>query len=175
MKTSISLSVIIISTALGGCIGNVKLPQNSSEYRAGILKETSTNVIHDKYSLSRSYSSVTSNLEKIASKCLNVSFKHTSHNVVGRETSGYIAHYTPTIIVGKTHTEIHLQRRLEGSMHKLKEPEKGHYILVADIIRTGGKTDVEVFSGKPYGTTTAKAISNWVSGKNMSCPDLSKY
>ena len=171
-KIAISITALATIT-LQGCI-NVKMPQNGSEYRAAVIKESSSMKIIDKYEVNQPYKTSSPTIGKLATKCLSISVKHTSQDSMGRVNGGFIAHYTPTFIQGKTHSELHVQRRLEGSMYKVKQPDDGLYIFVADINAVGAKTHMEVYSAKPWGTSIVKAIKGWATGSNKGCPDMTQ-
>ena len=173
MKTLTIFITALASITLQGCI-NIKMPQNSNEYRAAVIKESSSMKIIEKYEVKRSYKASSSTIGKLATKCLSISVKHTSKDSLGRVNGGFIAHYTPTFIQGKTHSELHVQRRLEGSMYQVKQPDDGLYIFVADINATGAKTHMEVYSAKPWGTSIVKAIKGWAAGSSMECPDMTQ-
>jgi hypothetical protein len=71
--------------------------------------------------------------------------------------------------------ELHLQERhKQGVVRVAKEPEDGHYLVVADAYPLErNRTRVEVFgpTGGP-GALVIRAVKSWATGESTACPDF---
>jgi len=79
-------------------------------------------------------------------------------------------------LISKQKAELHLQQKIYAHRltHSDKEPEDGFYAFVADaIVLTPNKSRIEI-NYKLGDEQIAAAVSNWATGKNMGCPDLTQ-
>lgn len=170
MKISIILSAVLLTLIGSGC--SLKQPQSAAEFRKeapGAFMATK-----DTYIVNRPYSNVSSTFKKQAPKCLSgrvrtESRTNTSYQVI-------VTKYTPTVIVGKNKTELHLQQLHEqGVMNVSKVPEKGYFMMVIDAMpESKSKTRIDYYGPSMGFENITKAIKGWATGKNMGCPDLTK-
>lgn len=85
--------------------------------------------------------------------------------------------YTPTLVIGKNRSELSVQKNVSGDgMIMGKAPNKGLYIFLADLSKAdNNKSRLDIYQITYMGTDQmVSAVKNWASGKNLSCPDLTK-
>jgi hypothetical protein len=161
----------ILALALAGCA--TQRPQTAEEFRRAVpgafmaKKET--------FEVNRPFRAVADTFRKRAPECLNVSVRTTAQS-----TSSYqviVADYKPTVIVTGERAELHLQERhKQGVVRAAKEPEDGHYLVVADAYPLErNKTRVEVFgpTGGP-GALVIRTVKSWAAGESTACPDFKR-
>jgi hypothetical protein len=161
----------ILALLLAGCA--TQQPQTAEEFRRAVpgafmaKKET--------FDVNRPFRAVADTFRKRAPECLNVSVRTTAQS-----TSSYqviMADYKPTVIVTGERAELHLQERhKQGVVRVAKEPEDGHYLVVADAYPLEKhRTRVEVFgpTGGP-GALVIRAVKSWAAGESTACPDFKR-
>ena len=167
MKTvPILLAVLFL---LAGCAQN---PQNAEEFRQYIPGAT-FGAKHT-YEVDRPWQEVAKTFQARAPECLNVSVRTIESG--GGSYSNVLSTYRPTVVVGASRAELHVQRKLKGNVIVPgKVPEDGNYMLVADatpVDRT--HTRIDVYAPKFGADTLIKTINGWATGKNLGCPDMTK-
>lgn len=128
----------------------------------------------EKYEVDQPYEDVAARFKKMAPKCLDVSIKTTSRTSTSYQV--IVTEYKPTVIVGRSHTELHVQQHhAQGVMKVSEEPEGGYYLMVFDAIKLSkDKTLIEYYGPSRGFDTMVNAIKGWASGENVGCPDLTK-
>ena len=119
----------------------------------------------------RPWRAVAETLEERAPACLGVNVATESAT---NQSYQYIeAAYTPTVLVHKDSVELHVQRRYErGVVGVYEEPEKGHYVLVADASRAGdNRTKVDIYAPTAGSDPLVQAVQAWIKGESTQCPD----
>lgn len=165
------ICLLFIVLLIAGCAG--KMPQNADEFRQALAKGAFLTKV-ETYEVDRSTADIGKTFEKYAPKCLDkrietISQSRTSYQHI-------ITKYTPTVIVSKNRTELHLQEKHEqGVMAIYEEPEAGHYFLVVDATPIGkNKSRIDFYRPSMGFKNMMTAIRNWTEGKNLGCPDLTK-
>jgi hypothetical protein len=168
MKTAPILLAAL--SVLAGCAQN---PQNAEEFRQYIPRATFG--AKQTYEVERPWQEVAKTFQARAPECLNVSVRTVESG--GGSYSNVLATYKPTVVVGASRAELHLQRKLKGNVIVPgKEPEGGNYMLVADATPVGrGRTRIDVYAPSLGADTLVKTINGWASGKNLGCPDMTKH
>ncbi len=164
----ISLTIIAL---LSGCLATSK-PMTASEFRAAVPGAFMAK--KESYEVGQSFEQVAARFKKMAPKCLDVTIKSTSRTSTSYQV--IVTEYRPTVIVGKTRAELHVQQHhAQGVMKIGEEPEGGYYLMVFDAIKLGrNKTRIDYYGPSRGFDTMVKAIKGWASGKNVGCPDLTK-
>ena len=168
MKYAISMLFILSAFLFSGC--SMKQAQTAQEFR--LMAPKSSYGAHDTITVKNSYSSVVNNFKKKTKKCLTVELLLTTTNQYGQTMGEQTLSYTPTLVVGKSKSELSLQKNVSGDgMIMGKVPDKGMYILVADITPAGkNKTRLDIYRNT-YGTEIiVDAVNNWATGKSLACP-----
>ena len=166
-KIIVSLFIVLLLPACA-----IKHPQNADEFRKAAPGAFMGMV--EAFTVNRPIKDVTETLKSKAPKCLNVRVKTTSQTSTSYQV--IVTKYKPTVLVGKTRTELHIQQLHEkGVMNISKVPDGGYYLMVTDAYPAGkNKTRIEMFRPSSGFDVMVNAIKGWVSGKNMGCPDLTK-
>jgi hypothetical protein len=169
MKTR-AWAALAAATAIAGCAG--QMPQTAEEFRkaapGAFLMKT------ESYEVNRPLRQVAAAFQKRAPECLNVTVRTTSQTTTSYQV--IVTTYKPTVVVSNERAELHLQRTHERGVVKVyKEPEGGHYLLVADAYPVGSnRTRIELFGPSKGHDVIYRAISGWATGENLGCPDLTK-
>jgi len=164
------LALLFFTLLLTGC--GIKHPQSAIEFRKAVptafMGEKSTFVAN------RPFSKVAATFKKQAKKCLDVRVKTVSQTSMSYQV--LVTKYNPTLIVGKSKLELHVQQLHEkGVMNISKVPDGGYYYLVADAYSTNkSKTRVDIYGASMGNEAMKAAIKGWATGKNIGCPDLAK-
>src|SRR5690242_5963870 len=168
MKTTTILLAAALSL-LAGCAAN---PQNAEEFRQYIPGATFGT--KQSYDVDRPWQEVARTFQSRAPECLNVSVR-TVESGYG-SYSNVLSTYKPTVVVGASRAELHLQRKMKGNVIVPgKEPEGGNYMLVADATPIDrGHTHIDVYAPRLGADTLIKTINGWATGKNLGCPDMTK-
>jgi hypothetical protein len=84
--------------------------------------------------------------------------------------------YKPTVVVTDRRAELHLQMRyVRGVVNAAQVPEGGYYVLVADVYAMDSKRSrAEMFAPAAGYEPVIRAITGWVTGKDLGCPDMTK-
>jgi hypothetical protein len=172
MKTPFIPAALVVAASLAGCAA--KQPQTPDEFRQAVpgafmaKKET--------FEVNRPFRTVADTFRKRAPECLNVSVKTTSSQP-GTSYQVVVADYKPTVVVTKERAELHLQEKhTRGVMRVAKEPEDGHYLVVADAYPLErNRTRIEIYgpTGGP-GALVIRTVKSWASGESTACPDFTK-
>lgn len=167
MKTK--LAVLGAAALLAAC---GQMPQSAQEFRDQVPGAFMGQV--KSFEVDRSYNAVSKTFQAKAPECLTVAVRTTE-----RSSTSYmnvLATYKPTVIVGDRRTELHLQRHYEGNVIVPgKEPEGGHYALVADVTPLpGNRAKVDIYGPSRGLDAVTKAITGWATGQNVGCPDMTK-
>ena len=160
------ISSVVLSS---GCA--VKQAQTAQEFR--LLTPQIGYVDHETVTVDQSYPTVVNNFQKRADKCLTVELLMTTTNRYGQTVNEQTLSYTPTLVAGKAKSELSLQKNVSGGgMIMGKVPEKGMYILVADMTPAGKhKTRLDIYRNTYETDIIVAAVKNWASGKSLACPD----
>jgi hypothetical protein len=163
-------SAWVLALAAAGCA--VNQPLTADEFRQKLPGSFMGKV--QTFEVNRSVREVAKTFQARAPECLSVRVQTIS------QTSGsyqnLLAKYTPTVIVNDKRTELHVQRKWErGVISPGKEPEGGHYMLVADATPIDrSRTRIDIYGPSRGSDTMIGAITAWASGKSQGCPDLTK-
>lgn len=165
------ISTLLLSTLLNGC-ATVPIPQTATEYRQMIEPVV--------YEVDQPYSKVVATLKTKSKGCLDAKLiKTVCQNKLSCQE--YEVTYTPTMVAGKSKSELHIQwrREPENSIYlgmSGKPPANGMYVFVFDIEPKGkSKTRVSTFGTTMSAyQTIPNAVKHWTNGTNLGCPDLTK-
>lgn len=171
MNKFVFLSIAFLSTFfLFGCAGT--MPQTAEEFRKVVPGAFMAEV--ETFEVQRPFNEIAKTFQTMAPKCLDVTIKtvsdtYQSHQVI-------IAKYTPTVIVTEDKAELYVQERHEaGVMTVYKEPEKGHFLMVIDVVPLSKNiSQITMYRPSKGREVMVKAIKGWASGNNIGCPDLTK-
>jgi hypothetical protein len=161
--------VVVLAATLAGCGG---MPQNADEFRQRVPGAFLMGV--QSFEVNRPVREVGRTFQARAPQCLSVKVRTVSQTATSYQV--IVAAYKPTVMANEAKAELHVQRKYEaGVITPGKEPEGGHYVLVADatpIDRNRSKIDI-------YGPTKGadamiKAITAWANGTSTGCPDMTK-
>ncbi len=62
-----------------------------------------------------------------------------------------------------------------GVINAMKEPEGGHYLVVADAYPIAqNRTRLDLFGPSRPHEVMIRAIKGWATGDNLGCPDMTK-
>lgn len=171
MKNNAILSLLTITLFSTGCA--MKQAQNPQEFRK--MAPQNSYGKHETFNINNSYSKAVNNFKKRADKCLNTSIVLTTSNRnTGAKMGEQTLTYTPSLIVGKTKTELSIQKNVSGDgMIMGKIPKKGMFIFLADLSKSGNKSKLDIYRITYMGTDEmVTSMINWASGKSLACPDL---
>ena len=172
MRKFALISIITIVIPSMGCA--IKQAQNNEEFRQ--IAPTISYGEHKTYDINNSYSKAVKNFKKRAEKCFNKEVILTTTSRTGATIGKQTLAYTPTLKVGKARTELSIQKNVSGTGTIMgKIPEKGMYILLADISKSGEKSKLDIYRLTYMATDEmVNGIKNWATGKSLDCPDLTK-
>ncbi len=167
---SLITSVAIIALT-SGCLA-ISHPMTAGEFRTAMPGSFMSKV--EKYEVDQPYEKVADRFKKMAPKCFDASIKTTSRTNTSYQV--IVTEYKPTVIIGKTRAELHVQQHhAQGVMRVSEEPKGGYYLMVFDAIKLGkNKTRIEYYGPSRGYDTMINAVKGWASGKNVGCPDLTK-
>jgi hypothetical protein len=169
-KTMKRAIVMLVAAGAAGC--SVNYPQNADEFRRDLPGSFMGSV--QSFETNRPLRDIGRTFQSRAPECLSVKVRTVS------QTSGsyqnILAAYKPTVVVTEKRAEIHLQRHYErGVLTPGKEPEGGHYMLVADATPIDrNKTRVVIYAPKAGADAVIRAVSAWAKGESTGCPDMTK-
>lgn len=165
------LAVLGTAAALAaGCA--TQMPQTAEEFRkvapGAFLMKSET------FEVNRPLRAVAETFRRRAPECLNMTVRTTSRTATSYQVIN--AAYKATVVPGAERAELHLQRNyLTGVVKVHKEPEGGHYLMVADAYRLDAKRTRLQVTGPSRGHDVLwRAIQGWAAGDNLGCPDLTK-
>jgi hypothetical protein len=171
MKKHLTPAALFVAVSLAGCAA--QQPQTAQEFRQAVpgafmaKKET--------FEVNRPFRAVADTFRKRAPECLNVTVRTTAQSASSYQV--IVADYRPTVVVTGERAELHLQERhKQGVVRVAKEPENGHYLVVADAYPLErNRTRVEVFgpTGGP-GALVIRTVKSWASGESTACPDFKR-
>ena len=158
--------------ALGAAGCAVNYPQNADEFRRELPGAFMGSV--QSFETSRSLRDIGRTFQSRAPECLSVKVRTVSQSSTSYQN--IVATYKPTVVVTEKRAEIHLQRHYErGVITPGKEPEGGHYMLVADATPLDrNRTQVVIYAPKMGADPIIRAISAWAKGESTGCPDMTK-
>jgi len=170
MKRSVLTIFALLGVLLSGCA--MKYPQTAAEFRRDIPKSSFGEV--ESYTVKRSFNKISATFKKQAHKCLSKRITSTSSGYMHYQV--IVTAYKPTLRLGKNKLELHLQQHHEsGVLNIQKMPKGGYYYLVADASRVNArKTKIDLYYPSMGSDVIIKAIKDWVTGKNVGCPDMTK-
>ena len=164
------IALVAATLVLGACA--VQYPQTADEFRQQLPGSMMGKV--QTFEANRSLAAVAKTFQVRAPECLTVKVQTIS------QTSGsyqnILAAYKPTVVVGDKKAELHVQRKYErGVLTPGKEPEGGHYMLVADATPIDrNRTRIDIYGPSRGADTLISAINGWATGKSLGCPDMTK-
>jgi hypothetical protein len=167
--------VSLVALFLGGCGSMPKTPelliQNVNGGAAFSEKDT--------FEVKQPIATVSEVLKKKSHECFEQEISHTSQG----DTTGGIRmdrhitrQLTPKVVVGKQHTRLVVQAKTtQGSTELGDIPPDGWYMLVVDAYPVNKNTTrVETYYQQTSFRGAYTAIKPWITGTNMSCPDLTE-
>ena len=168
-KGSLRSTCLPLVVALAAC---GSMPQTAQEFREAIPTAFMGEVQH--FEANRPFRDVARTFQSKAPECLNVSVRTVSQT--GTSYQNIVAVYRPTVLVSDKKAELHVQRKYEkGVVNVYKEPEGGHYVLVADATPIDrGRTRIDIYGPSKGLDVLIKAVKGWATGQNVGCPDMTK-
>lgn len=173
MKVAASFSLLTIMFLSTGCA--MQQAQNAQEFRQ--MAPANSYGKHETFNINNSYSRAVSNFKNRADKCLNTGVVLTTRTRTGAKMGEQTLTYTPTLVVGKTRSELSVQKNVSGDgMIMGKVPEKGMFIFLADLSKAGNNASrLDIYRITYMGTDEmVSSVKSWASGKSLECPDLTK-
>lgn len=162
---------------ISGCM-TTSVAKDPIEYRQQITQSPGARNKIEKYQVNRSFSAITSTLQKKSKECLNYSFDRNFSYAMSGATGSNVSHitYKPKIITSKIKTELYVQMNITGDVYLSYTPPKdGVYILVADITSVeNNKSQVDLYYNPYKAEILPTAIKSWIKGNDTGCPDLQK-
>ena len=158
--------VVPLAVLVAGCA--VNYPQSADEFRQQIPTATFGKV--QTFEAKRSFREVSRTFQAKAPECLNVAVRTVER---GGSTTRTLK---PTVLVNEKKTELHIQQTLSGNVIVPgKVPEGGLYYIVADATPIDrGRTRIDIYGPSMGADTLVRAITNWATGENVGCPDMTK-
>jgi hypothetical protein len=165
MKRYMAIAMLLVS----GCAQN---PQSADEFRQYVPGAMMGSV--KTFEANRPYREVARTFQAKAPECLNVSVRLTERS--STSSTNILTTYKPTVLVGENRAELHVQRHMQGNVIVPgKEPEGGHYMLVADAVPLDrNRTKVTIYGPSRGADTLMRAVAGWATGENVGCPDMTK-
>jgi len=163
-------ALVALAVLAAGC--SMTYPQNADEFRRELPGSMMGSV--QTFETNRSLRDIGRTFQSRAPECLTVKVRTVSQSMTSSQN--IVAAYTPTVVVTEKRAEIHLQRKYErGVIKPGKEPEGGHYILVADATPLErNKTRIQIYAPKAGADAIIRAVSAWAKGESTGCPDMTK-
>ena len=170
MHNPVTRILAVSALLLAGCA--TQQPQTADEFRRAVpgafMAKTET------FEVNRSFRDVAETFQRRAPECLNVTTRTTSQTRTSYQV--IVTAYTPTVVATKERAELHVQQdHKTGVMKVAKEPQGGHYLLVADAYPVDkNRTRVQWFGPSRGYDVLIRAVKGWASGENLGCPDMTK-
>lgn len=163
MKYAITVAAAALA---GGC--SINYPQSAEEFRQQIPTATFGKV--QTFEAKRSFRDVTRTFQAKAPECLNVAVRTVERG------GGNTRTLKPTVLAREKKTELHIQQSYSGNVITPgKVPEGGLYYIVADATPIDrGRTRIDIYGPSMGADTLVRAITNWATGENLGCPDMTK-
>jgi hypothetical protein len=160
-----------LAALLTGCA--TQFPQTAEEFRQQVPGAVMGKV--QTFEVNRPFREVARTFQAKAPECLNVSVRAVEQGS-GSYYSKVVTTYKPTVVVGESKAELHVQRHFQGNvMIPGKEPEGGLYTLVADATPLDqARTRIDIYAPSHGVDVLVKAVTGWATGQNLGCPDLTK-
>lgn len=164
------LTSAALLAALSGCA--TQMPQNAEEFRQAIPGAMFGKV--ETLEFERPFRQVAATFQRKAPECLSIAVRMTERSATSYQVVEVV--YKPTVLVTKERAELHVQRDYKKGVLKVaKEPEGGHYVLVADAYPLpGNRTRLQWFGPSRGHDALIRALKGWASGDNPGCPDLTR-
>lgn len=161
--------VAVLATASAGCS---PMPQTAEEFRQQIPTALMGSV--QSFEANRPLREVARTFQARAPQCLSAKVRTVSQTATSYQV--IVAAYKPTVLVSDAKAELHVQRKFEsGVISPRKEPEDGHYLLVADATPIDrNRTRVDIYGPTHGADAMIKAITAWANGTSTGCPDMTK-
>lgn len=169
MKRRLLFTVAFFATALSGCSGYE--PRNSTEFRRAAVGAISSAI--ESFEVERPVTEVAETFRENGPKCLRVRVRTRIRS--DGKINEYITTYSPTVRIGSSRAELHVQRRIDKSVQASKESEGGSYVLVADAIALGpNRTRIDFYRPDSGYEHLAESVRAWAHGTDLECPDMTK-
>ncbi len=155
-----------------GAAGCSQLPQTADEFRQQLPGSFMGKL--QTFEANRPVREVAKTFQARAPECLSVKVRTVSQSSTSYQN--IVAAYKPTVVVSEKRTELHVQRKFErGVITPGKEPEGGHYMLVADATPIDrNRTRIDIYGPSRGADTMIRAITGWATGQSLGCPDMTK-
>jgi hypothetical protein len=160
-----------LAALLAGCA--TQYSQSAEEFRRQVPGALMGKV--QTFEANRPFREVARTFQEKAPECLNVSVRAVEQGS-GSYYSKVVTTYKPTVVVGESKAELHVQRHYQGNVViPGKEPEGGLYALVVDAtVLDKARTRIDIYGPSRGADALVKAITGWATGQNLDCPDLTK-
>ena len=148
-------------------------PQNAEEFRK--VAPGAFMMGSETLEVNRPLRDVAATWQRRAPECLSVSVRTTSQTSTSYQV--ITSTYKPTVVLGKDHAELHVQRDFKGGGVIMvgNPPPGGPYIIVADAYPLpGNRTKLQLIAPTKGQDVVIRAIKSWASGESTGCPDLTK-
>ena len=155
-----------VAALAAGCA--MHFPQTAEEFRQYVPTATFGKV--QTFEAKRPYRDVAKTFQAKAPECLNVSVRASDRYGTTTRT------LHPTVLVNEKKTELHIQQTYGGNVIVPgKTPEGGAYYIVADATPIDrARTRIDIYGPSMGADTLVRAITNWATGENVGCPDMTK-
>ena len=168
----VSVATLVLGAAvlLAGC--QSAAPTSVPQFRSQASKK-------EVFTVHRSYRAALAGIARGARKCLAVRKKIVIEHASNWHGSTWYDDYTPTLHIGRRHSEFRLQlvtrdakNRVVGEYSGERLPSNGWYILIADIDAAGAYRTRITALGDDTNDNVSSALKYWAQGSSISCPDL---
>lgn len=162
----VSCAVVWGCFLLAGC--------SVDQYKSPELLKTNDSFKHRKFTFEGDYKAAVERLKSRVPECLSRRIVNRADPSRGVSTA---TDYTPTLKIGETTTELHLQQKISGVIKPWSEPEAGLFAITAELKKLEGQQlagEIHYPNGLGgYGGmgNYADAIEGWMRGTHMLCPN----
>ena len=167
-------TVIALSTVLSaGCA--VQTTDPVAEFRQIILNDPGGH--HSSTTVSKSSGDVIKIFKNRTQPCLNREVVLKTQTKYGKITGEQTLKYNPTLVINESSAQLTVQLLINGAgMEAGETPEKGMYILLADIVPVSeNQTRLELYRNEYQGAARIEAsIKDWAIRESLKCPELHK-
>jgi len=170
MKFRVAILAVLILLCAGCTMDALMSAQNWREYigEGGMMTKKTVIVVD------RSYADIGKAWAERSNSCINN--KQVISTGGGARTVNVNRSYKATSVFSKQRAELHMQEKQFGAgvVNVVKEPPDGHFFFVADAIPLASNKSRVVMYHASNRDLFVTAITNWATGKNMGCPDLTQ-
>lgn len=165
MFAALSLTVGLVSSC-------VTLPKTPVEFRAAMNEKYAEDI--QTVIIKRPLAAVVKSMDALGKNCLRQKITQTTHDPQTNTNRTMTTDFELTVVKAKKSAELHYQQRYTPTPLGMGDmPEKGAFMLIADISGKNKNTEVKVYTAS-YLKPVVSAIERWGNGNHEGCPDMSQ-